>query len=103
VSEAFPAAVDALRSAGAALAEVGSWAAGLDPGGRVCGADGAGALGELGRGLHGQLVRAVEARAAEAVEHATRMQDAADTLAAVADAYAATDDTAHRRHREAAP
>ena len=83
-----------LRWAGEALAAAAADVRRVDPGPSAFGADGPGALGELGLLLYRRWDAALHARADEATRHGARLVEAADGLRSVTDHYAAVDDQA---------
>jgi hypothetical protein len=100
MSESLSASVAALRDVGRSVTEVGAGLGAGDPGARAFGADGPGALGELGRELHRQWQRAFDARVREAAAHGARLDDLADRVARVLTGYADIDEGAARAQPE---
>jgi Excreted virulence factor EspC, type VII ESX diderm len=101
MSQPLSAVAKTLQEAGDVVADIAADIADLDPGARAFGANGPGALGELGRDLHRQCVAALAARAQEALAHRARLREAADLVARAALGYAAADEGQHWRGPEA--
>lgn len=93
--------VNRLRRAAELLAATGERLPGHDPGRIAFGVDGPGRLGLLSDRLHDQLRSCLAARSREAIAHAGRLEQLAQTLQRAAGGYADIDESARRRSAEA--
>jgi hypothetical protein len=96
MSDTLSGAVTALRHTGGLLGEAAAGLRALDPGPGAFG-DGPGRLGELGQDLYRQWQAGLDARTAEARNHAARLNDLADAVARAGAGYAEIDYDAGRR------